>query len=125
MIQTILINKTLVTRRGNTAIQAVHGETIYMDQLLRIENETCSRELTEDEVNMRDTYIQWSSTGMQKVIYKITQDELYDILDTFGKLGIWFNPITDYDVSKVPTGIIIAPIPDEMHKEMFKGFKLL
>lgn len=121
--QTFMINSDLGMSKGKIPIQVAHGEVLYMDMI-----KTPNFENT--EIHAR--YLRWryeDNELMKKVAIKATEHEMNQMAAILKDKGIWAHKVYDRGLTQVPqdsfTCLVVEPISEEQHKELFGDFKLL
>lgn len=119
MIQTFLVNTDLKMRKGKIAAQTAHGEVLYMEEKFN----------GHQYGEMHDRYIEWMKDGMmKKVVLRATEEEIHKFIDLHGSI-YWMNLVIDKGLTQIPedsmTCLVVEPLGEKKHKELFSEFKLL
>jgi len=130
--QAIIINKDLKMDKGKMVAQACHGMCYYMAEINSSYLETgFFGESGEEEDRMLKRYQEWTKNKvMKKIALKATEQEIkamsYNL--TINR-NIWCYQVHDLGLTQVPenslTCLVVEPLPEEMHNELFGEFKLL
>ena len=130
--QAIIVNRDLKMDRGKAVVQAGHGICYYMAEITSCYLEAYDfGEREEDEDRMLERYQEWTKDKvMKKIALKATEHEMrtmsYDL--TINR-NIWCYQVHDMGLTQVPensyTCLVVEPLPEEKHKELFGHLKLL
>lgn len=121
--QTFMINSDLGMSKGKIPIQVAHGEVFYMD---------IAKTLNPENAEMRERFLEWrygDNELMKKVAIKATEHEMNQMAAILEDKGIWAHKVYDRGLTQVPrdsfTCLVVEPISEEQHEELFGDFKLL
>ena len=130
--QAIIVNRDLKMDRGKAVVQAGHGICYYMAEITSCYLEAYDfGEREEDEDRMLERYQEWTKDKvMKKIALKATEHEMrtmsYDL--TINR-NIWCYKVHEMGLTQVPensyTCLVVEPLPEEKHKELFGHLKLL
>ena len=117
---------------GKIAAQVAHGACYYMAEVMcgHLESSVFG-DSVESGDRMLARYHKWTEDKvMKKIVLKATEKEIramsYNL--TVNK-NIWCYQIHDLGLTQVPknslTCLVVEPLPEEKHKELFGHLKLL
>ena len=130
--QAIIVNQDLKMDKGKMVVQAGHGICYYMAEIT-----SCYLEMSdfgekgEDEDRMLERYQEWTKDKvMKKIALKATEHELRSLSYLLSvNMNIWCYQVHDMGLTQVPensfTCLVVEPLPEEKHKELFGHLKLL
>ena len=121
--QTFMINSDLGMSKGKIPIQVAHGEVFYVETV---------KANNPENTEMYERYLEWrygDNELMKKVAIKATEHEMNQMAVILEDKGIWVHKVYDRGLTQVPqdsfTCLVVEPISEEQHKELFGDFKLL
>ncbi|MCK4668270.1 hypothetical protein KAU33_16075 [Candidatus Dependentiae bacterium] len=131
--QAYIINKDLKKMtKGKMVAQATHGACYYMSEIMCCHLESSFfGDPTDEKDRMLERYQEWTKDKvMKKIVLKATEEEIramsYNL--TVNK-NIWCYQVHDLGLTQVPenslTCLVVEPLPEEKHKELFGHLKLL
>ena len=130
--QAIIVNQDLKMDKGKAVVQAGHGICYYMAEI-----NSCYLEMSdfgetgEDEDRMLKRYQEWTKNKvMKKIALKATEKEIRAMSYNLSvNMNIWCYQVHDLGLTQVPensfTCLVVEPLPEEKHKELFGHLKLL
>lgn len=130
--QAIIVNQDLKMDKGKAVVQAGHGICYYMAEIT-----SCYLEMSifgkneEDDDKVLKRYQEWTKDKvMKKIALKATEHELRTMSFLLSvNENIWCYQVHDMGLTQVPensfTCLVVEPLPEEKHKELFGHLKLL
>ncbi len=132
--QTFIVNSDLGMGKGKAAVQVAHGEVYYMEHIIKSRDVIAGSLSPSDNENENDfkKYHQWryDEDGlMKKAVLKATEEEIKELMLKLEKNNIWHYKVIDAGLTQIPQGsltcVVVEPLSDIKHDELFGHLKLL
>lgn len=130
--QAYIVNEDPEMTSGKIAAQVAHGACYYMDEVMCDHLESSVFGDSRDEKDrMLIRYHEWTKDKvMKKIVLKASEEEIKAIsYNLTVNKNIWCYQVYDLGLTQVPenslTCLVVEPLPEEKHKELFSHLKLL